>query len=61
MKYWLQTQAPAGNWTDYLGSHDEQTCVQHGEYLINDTDYVGSVRVVKRTDTEIWKLMGKDT
>jgi hypothetical protein len=55
-KFWLQTQAPAGNWTDNLGSDDQQACVSHGEYLAKQGD---AVRVVERTDTVVWAPKAK--
>lgn len=55
MRYYLQTQAPAGNWTDHLGSDSLETCQQHALYLVNKQDYpANQVRVVERVDTTVW-------
>lgn len=47
MKYWLQTQAPAGNWVDSIGSDDQEVCQRHGAYLAKHGE---TVRVVERQD-----------
>lgn len=56
MKYFLQTQAPAGNWVDSLGTTQEG-CEQHGRYL---QEHGHAVRVVKRSDRVVW-TPAKDT
>ena len=49
-RYWLQTQAPAGNWVDSVGTTLE-ACISHGRYLQQRGEIV---RVVKRTDRVLW-------
>lgn len=53
MRYWLQTRAPAGNWSDNLGSMSKQSCIDHGRYLAEQHDE--EVRVVERVDTPVWE------
>lgn len=53
-KYWMQTQAPAGNWTDSIGSSDKESCMQHGKYRA--AVYGDAVRVVERVDVTLWSL-----
>lgn len=55
-EYFLQTQAPAGNWTDCLGSIDKETCVGHGKWRMVQPQYAHQkVRVVERVDTPVWE------
>lgn len=49
-RYWLQTQAPAGNWVDSFGS-DLEGCIRHGEYL--EANYKEKCRVIERNDTVV--------
>jgi len=47
MKYWLQTQAPAGNWVDSLGTDDLESALSHSDYL---QDSGKKTRIVTRVD-----------
>jgi hypothetical protein len=49
VKFWLQTKAPAGNWTDVLGSNDLANCVSHARYLSDEHNE--ETRIVERVDT----------
>ena len=49
-RYWLQIQAPAGNWVDSLGATLD-ACKSHGLYLQQQGELV---RVVERTDRVLW-------
>lgn len=51
--YWLQTQAPAGNWTDNLGTEVLENAVSHGKWLMENEKE--TVRVVTRLDTVVWE------
>lgn len=51
-RYWLQTQAPAGNWVDNTGSSNVSYCESHGRFLLERGE---TVRVIERTDREIWR------
>lgn len=55
--YWLQTQAPAGNWVDNMGSASRNSVITHGKWL--QKEHGETVRVVDRTDTVIWVGQGK--
>lgn len=50
MKYWVQTQAPAGNWVDSIGTNDLKAAKAHARYLhsIGET-----ARVISREDTVV--------
>jgi hypothetical protein len=50
MKYYLQTQAPAGNWSDNMGSDDLERLVRHARFL---TGHGHTCRIVERVDTVI--------
>lgn len=50
MKYWLQTQAPAGNWADSVGSEKLDVLRKHGAYMEKQG---ATVRIVSRTDKVI--------
>lgn len=50
MKYWLQTQAPAGNWVDSLGTDDLESALSHSDYL---QDRGEKTRIVTRVDTPV--------
>lgn len=50
MKYWVQNQAPSGNWVDSLGTDDLNIAVGHRDY--NNTK--GEIsRIVCREDTVV--------
>ena len=51
--YFLQTQAPDGNWVDCLGSYSKKSCIEAGKWQRTANDK--KVRVVKRTDRIVWK------
>ena len=46
--YWLQCQAPAGNWYDSLGTSSVKTCVSHMKFL-QSRDPNLNCRVVTKT------------
>ena len=50
-QYWLQTQAPAGNWVDRIGSEDDAYLFNHA--IASDHYPDGTWRIVKRTDEVI--------
>lgn len=50
-KFWLQQKAPAGNWTDNMGSDELPGLVSHKKYLEQAAG--GEYRIVQREDTEI--------
>lgn len=50
MRYWVQTQAPAGNWRDELGTNELERATSFAEYLHGKGH---NVRVVERVDTVI--------
>lgn len=52
MKYWVQTKAPAGNWVDSIGVSDETMAVEYA--IAFQEKNREPVRVVERTDVEIW-------
>lgn len=60
MKFWLQTQAPAGNWVDSLGTTGKDAAIEHGKWLLQKTDAI-AVRVIERTDVEIWQSNDKES
>lgn len=50
--YYVQKQAPAGNWTDWLGTEDKAAALRHRDYCNERFD--GEVfRAVERVDTVI--------
>lgn len=48
--YFLQKQAPAGNWVDSLGSSDLDGLRSHAKYLLANGD---KVRIVERHDVVV--------
>ena len=46
MQYWLQTQAPAGNWVDNLGVNNLEDAKQHGQFLADK--YGQQIRIVTK-------------
>ena len=50
-RFWLQVQAPAGNWADRLGSDKLSYVVEHGDYLRNQ--HGERTRVVERFDIPV--------
>ena len=48
--YWLQTQAPAGNWVDSIGSSDLETLLDHSDHLQDSGE---ECRIIERTDVVI--------
>lgn len=50
MKFWVQTQAPAGNWVDSLGCNQLEDADSFAKHLV-DTGH--KVRLVIRTDVTI--------
>jgi len=50
MKYWLQCKAPAGNWSDSIGSDEIQSLKDHAAYLRAQGE---TVRIVERKDVEV--------
>lgn len=46
-KYWLQTQAPAGNWCDSLGTNNRKDAERHGRFLKHHGE---KCRVIERID-----------
>ena len=50
MKYWVQVQAPAGNWYDSLGSNDLNAVRKHAAHL---RERGHTVRIIRRKDTVI--------
>lgn len=51
MKYYLQTQAPAGNWVDNLGSDDIESLKGHASWLHEVKGQ--QVRIVERNDVVV--------
>lgn len=51
-RFWTQTQAPAGNWTDHYGTGAMQPCINMAEHLIAKEGE--KARVVERVDTVVW-------
>jgi len=51
MRYWMQVQAPGGNWVDSLGANDIESCLAHGDYLTQEHGKV--TRVIERMDVVI--------
>ncbi len=50
-KFWLQKKAPAGNWTDNMGSDKLSGLISHKKYLEQTAG--DEYRIVQREDTEI--------
>lgn len=50
MKYWLQVQAPAGNWSDSVGSNSLDSLKAHAIWQREQGE---TVRIVERTDIEV--------
>lgn len=51
MRYWVQTQAPAGNWVDNMGTARRAKAIEMAVYLQSKGE---TVRVVERVDTVVW-------
>lgn len=49
--YYVQTQAPAGNYTDSIGTTNLEAAMQHAKYLMQTC----VVRIVERLDAPIWE------
>jgi hypothetical protein len=55
MRYWVQTQAPAGNWVDNMGTDNlfgGAGALSMAAYL--QTTKGCTVRIVERVDTQVW-------
>ena len=50
MKYWIQTQAPAGNWCDTLGTDDLMSARNFADY---QRSLGRTVRVAERADVVV--------
>lgn len=51
MRYYTQTKAPAGNYTDALGSDSKEACISQADYY-NGKGMVA--RVIERVDTVVY-------
>lgn len=54
--FWMQTQAPAGNWVDSIGTDDKAAAVRYAKHHIEKMNE--QARVVDRFDTVIWSHGG---
>lgn len=52
-KYWMQVQAPAGNWVDNMGSDNIKLLIEQAVW--HEEQHHENVRVVERTDTPVWQ------
>ena len=50
-QYWVQTQSPAGNWVDNLGTNDFDSAVRYAKSIKTSGRVV---RVVVRKDKVVW-------
>ncbi len=51
MRYWVQMQAPAGNWVDSLGTDDKAGAIAHAKWLNNQGQR--AARVIERADVVV--------
>jgi hypothetical protein len=54
-KFWIQMQAPAGNWVDTTGSNDKDWLAAHVKYL-RERDKENQYRVIERQDVVLIAL-----
>lgn len=52
-RYWVQVQAPAGNWIDYLGVDDLEKARSYAEGRKEKQE---AARVVERKDVVVWEV-----
>jgi hypothetical protein len=55
MKYWIQTQAPAGNWVDRSGFEADSHAAAV-EYFKSFSKGYDSARLVERTDSVVCQM-----
>jgi hypothetical protein len=57
MKFWTQVKAPAGNWTDSLGSDYIGSCISQAKW--QKKNYGTETRVIERADVQVWPAAKK--
>lgn len=52
MMFWVQEKAPAGNWSDKMGTNHMEKVIDFAQWLTKQ--FKAETRVISRTDIQVW-------